>query len=78
MPFVNRRCARPGCGRPATTTLSYAYGQRTGWLDDLQAEDSPANHDLCAPHADRTHPPKGWELSDRRELAPVYRLRYAG
>ncbi|MEQ8840616.1 MAG: DUF3499 family protein [Acidimicrobiales bacterium] len=75
---MNRRCARPGCGRPAATTLSYVYGQRTVWLDDLHAEDSPANHDLCAPHADRTQPPKGWDLRDRRSVAPVLRLRYAG
>ena len=78
MPIVNRRCARPGCGRPATTTLSYAYAQRTVWLDDLHAEDSPANHDLCGPHADRTQPPKGWDMSDRRQAEPVHRLRYAG
>lgn len=78
MPIVNRRCARPGCGRPATTTLSYAYAQRTVWLDDLHAEDSPANHDLCGPHADRTQPPKGWDMSDRRQVEPVHRLRYAG
>jgi len=58
--------------------LSYVYAQRTVWLDDLRSEDSPANHDLCAPHADRTQPPKGWDLSDRRDLAPVHRLRYAG
>ena len=78
MPDVNRRCARPGCGRPATTTLSYVYAQRTVWLDDLHDEDSPANHDLCTPHGDRTQPPKGWELSDRRNLAPVQRLPDVG
>ena len=81
--FVNRRCARPGCGRPASTTLSYAYAERVVWLDDLHAEDSPAHHDLCGPHADRTRPPRGWELTDRREAvvaapAPVRELRYAG
>lgn len=93
MQFVNRRCARPGCGLSATTTLSYAYPQRTVWLDDLRAEDSPANHDLCDRHADRTQPPRGWDLKDRRDRAdaapaePVgaeafdgslRRLRYAG
>jgi hypothetical protein len=76
VPIVNRRCARPACGRPASTTLSYAYAQRTMWIDDLQFEDSPANHDLCGPHADRTRSPKGWELSDRRATQPIQRLRY--
>ena len=63
---MSRRCARPGCGQPADTTLSYAYDQRQVWLDDLWSDDSPANHDLCRRHADRTQPPKGWELRDRR------------
>lgn len=90
MRFVNRRCARPGCGQTATTTLSYAYAQRVVWLDDLAPEDSPANHDLCDRHADRTQPPRGWDLKDRRASgererteagvapAPLRRLRYAG
>ena len=43
---MSRRCARPGCGQPADTTLSFAYDQRQVWLDDLWADDSPANHDL--------------------------------
>lgn len=63
---MSRRCARPGCGQPADTTLSYAYDQRQVWLDDLAPVDSPANHDLCARHAGRTQPPRGWELRDRR------------
>jgi len=58
--------------------LSYAYAQRTVWLDDLHPEDSPANHDLCGSHGDRTNPPKGWDLRDRRVAEPVPRLRYAG
>ncbi|NIS31514.1 MAG: DUF3499 family protein [Actinobacteria bacterium] len=79
MPFVNRRCARPGCGSSATVTLSYAYAQRTVWLDDLSQEDHPANHDLCDAHGDRTRPPRGWELRDRRGATEwLPRLRYAG
>jgi hypothetical protein len=54
------------------------YAQSTVWLDDLQAEDSPANHDLCGSHADRTQPPRGWVFSDRRVAEPAPRLRYAG
>jgi hypothetical protein len=44
---MSRRCARPGCGQPADTTLSYDYAQRLVWLDDLHLDKSPANHDLC-------------------------------
>ena len=74
---MSRRCARPGCGQPATTTLSYAYAERQVWLDDLWADDSPANHDLCHRHADRTQPPKGWELRDRRRAQVAATLKYA-
>lgn len=63
---MSRRCARPGCGQNADTTLSFDYTSRQVWLDDLAEHDSPANHDLCRPHADRTQPPKGWALRDRR------------
>ena len=63
---MSRRCARPGCGQSADTTLSFDYSSRQVWLDDLAAVDSPANHDLCRRHADRTQPPKGWALRDRR------------
>lgn len=63
---MNRRCARPGCRQFAAATLSYLYAQQIVWIDDLHAEDSPANHDLCRPHADGTRPPRGWELRDRR------------
>ncbi|MEO0493101.1 MAG: DUF3499 family protein [Actinomycetota bacterium] len=74
---MSRRCARPGCGQPADTTLSYAYAQRQVWLDDLHRVDSPANHDLCRRHADRTQPPKGWELRDRRRSQVAATLKYA-
>lgn len=63
---MSRRCARPGCGQNADTTLSFDYSSRQVWLDDLAEHDSPANHDLCRRHADRTQPPKGWAIRDRR------------
>ncbi len=74
---MSRRCARPGCGQVADATLSFAYDQRQVWLDDRLVEDHPANHDLCGRHADRTRPPKGWELRDRRQATVFADLRYA-
>ena len=64
---MSRRCARPACGQDAVTTLSFDYASRQVWLDPLVDFDSPANHDLCRRHADRTQPPKGWALRDRRD-----------
>ena len=46
--------------------MSYGYGVRTVWLDDLEPERSPAGYDLCADHADGLSVPQGWERSDRR------------
>ncbi len=76
MPAVSRSCARPGCGRPAAATLSYAYADGVVWLQDLAAEDHPMVHDLCGAHADGVSVPRGWELSDERaaSAAPQQQL----
>ncbi|MBK6857855.1 MAG: DUF3499 family protein [Microthrixaceae bacterium] len=65
---MRRSCARPGCGEPATVTLSYDYGGATVWLESLAPEGHPMTHDLCERHAARTNPPRGWNLVDRRAL----------
>ncbi|MCC6226191.1 MAG: DUF3499 family protein [Microthrixaceae bacterium] len=65
---MSRVCARPGCPRPAVATLSYAYGPRAVWVDDLAAESHPMTHDLCAQHTESTRVPMGWELRDRRSV----------
>jgi hypothetical protein len=63
---MSRTCARPLCNQPAAATLSYHYAERTVWLEPVHAEPHPANHDLCANHANRLSPPNGWRLEDRR------------
>lgn len=69
VPAMSRSCARPGCGRPAVATLSYAYADGVVWLEVLLPEAHPMVHDLCAVHADGVRVPLGWELRDER--APV-------
>jgi hypothetical protein len=64
----SRLCARPGCGAPAAAALTFQYGNRTVFLDDLGMNE-PFSIDLCAPHADRTAPPMGWTGQDRRMAA---------
>lgn len=61
-------CARPTCDRPATATMTYGYGVRTVWVDDLVPESYPESYDLCSMHADRLTVPQGWVLNDRRTL----------
>ena len=56
-------------------TLSYDYTGRNVWLDDLDRQDDPANHDLCERHAERVTAPQGWALDDRRNVAPLWRAR---
>lgn len=59
-------CARPGCGGAAAAWLSYDYAHQRVWLDDPGV--NPAGHHsaLCASHAGRLRPPRGWTCQDRR------------
>ena len=66
---MRRSCARPGCGEPATVTLSYDYKGATVWLESLASEGHPMTHDLCARHPARTNAPRGWQLVDHRLAA---------
>lgn len=61
-----RTCARPGCPSPASVTLTFAYDAREVVLQDLAEDRRPDRYDLCAGHAERTGPPYGWTLEDRR------------
>jgi hypothetical protein len=60
-----RPCVRPGCGRMATSTLRFDYGERTVMLDPLGPDSTPGTYDLCFAHAARSTPPTGWSLRDR-------------
>jgi Protein of unknown function (DUF3499) len=46
--------------------MTYDYGSRTAWVDDLAEVPSPAGYDLCASHARAFSVPQGWTRSDRR------------
>lgn len=65
----DRHCVRPGCGAPATASLTYHYASSTVWLDDITGEADPARWDLCALHADGLTVPRGWTREDRRSPA---------
>ncbi|MCQ9343115.1 DUF3499 domain-containing protein [Corynebacterium kozikiae] len=57
-----RRCSRPGCGKPAVATLTYAYQQSVAVVGPLAASTDPHSWDLCAHHSQRITAPLGWEL----------------
>lgn len=63
---VRRRCSRAACGDPATATLVFSYDEQVARLVELADEAEPQTYDLCGRHADRTSPPRGWELADTR------------
>jgi hypothetical protein len=63
---AERPCARPSCPAPARATLSFAYATAEAHLDRLSDAADPQRYDLCARHAARTEPPRGWDLVDRR------------
>lgn len=46
--------------------MTYDYGSKTVWLDDLHDLPSPHVYDLCPTHADRLSSPVGWDQQDRR------------
>ncbi|MBG6123149.1 DUF3499 domain-containing protein [Corynebacterium aquatimens] len=57
-----RRCCRPGCGRPATSTLVYAYSESTAIVGPLTAVPEPHAWDLCQRHSENISAPVGWDL----------------
>ncbi len=59
-----RRCARPGCERPATAALGYDARRLLAWLvNELDVGSTP----LCELHANGMRVPNGWWLDDRRQ-----------
>ena len=73
-----RMCSRTACSRPSSATMSYGYGARTAWLDDLDPDHSPCGYDLCTEHADGLSVPQGWERTDRRISTRALFSRRAG
>ncbi|APT84186.1 DUF3499 domain-containing protein [Corynebacterium aquilae] len=57
-----RRCSRPGCGKPAVATLTYAYSESTAVVGPLAPQSEPHTWDLCEHHAAKITAPLGWEL----------------
>lgn len=66
-----RRCARTSCRWPASATLTFAYHERTVWVEDLRPVKERNEYDLCAAHAERTTVPIGWIKQDQRIAPPA-------
>ncbi|MDR2114270.1 MAG: DUF3499 domain-containing protein, partial [Bifidobacteriaceae bacterium] len=50
------------CPNPPVATLTYTYREATAVLGPLATEKDPNGYDLCARHAERVLPPRGWEV----------------
>jgi len=72
LPVMTEHCVR--CAAPAGIVMSFAYGDRTVWLDDLREPIVPgAGYAMCEDHAGRLTPPVGWTLVDRRRpVRPLF------
>lgn len=46
--------------------FTYDYGTQRVWLDDAPSAAGGHHWALCAEHAARLRPPRGWEQVDRR------------
>lgn len=65
-----RRCSRPGCGKPAVATLTYAYAESTAVIGPLAPAAEPHCWDLCEEHAEKITPPMGWNLVRVADIEP--------
>lgn len=61
---MTETCVR--CAAPAVIVMSFSYGERVVWLDDLTEPTAPGVYAMCDEHAGRLTPPVGWQLVDRR------------
>ena len=59
---LSRRCSRTACPKGAVATLTYVYGDSTAVVGPLATFAEPHTYDLCADHAERLTPPRGWEM----------------
>jgi hypothetical protein len=50
------------CPDPPVATLTFTYREATAVLGPLATQKDPNGYDLCARHADRVVPPRGWEV----------------
>ncbi|HQF03173.1 MAG TPA: DUF3499 domain-containing protein [Phycicoccus sp.] len=57
-----RRCTKTACRQPAVATLTYAYSDRAVVVGPLATFAEPHTYDLCAQHAGRLTPPRGWDI----------------
>lgn len=57
-----RPCSKVACVDDAVATLTYVYADSMAVLGPLSMRHEPHSYDLCARHAERMAPPKGWSV----------------
>ncbi len=62
---MSASCRRPGCTQVAAVAIHYDPVSCQLWLDPITVADRSAQT-LCADHAERLSPPRGWVVVDRR------------
>ncbi|HJR88155.1 MAG TPA: DUF3499 family protein [Acidimicrobiia bacterium] len=59
------------CSAPAAAMMLYSYSDQHMWIEELAASEIPS-YALCFDHASRLSPPRGWKLTDRRNVARLF------
>lgn len=59
---------RAACPHRAVATLTYNYAESTAVVGPLAHEKEPHSWDLCASHALRISPPRGWHMVRHPDL----------
>lgn len=72
---MSDRCTRPGCSAPAAALLSFDPINCHVWIDHVVPDEPTVQplgqvQALCAEHAGRTTPPRGWTMSVHRAVEP--------
>lgn len=53
--------------------MTFDYDDRAVWLEELEDGSDPSRgYALCLTHADRLTPPRGWTLTDRRNVTRLF------
>lgn len=59
---LRRQCSKTGCRHAAIATLTYVYADSSIVIGPLATYAEPHTYDMCADHAQRLTPPRGWQV----------------
>lgn len=53
--------------------MTFDYAEQAVWLEELESDaERGRGYAFCTEHADRMTPPRGWTLTDRRNVTRLF------